>query len=148
MNVIFSLEFFLHFLVEAKTLKTFLYGFSVLSGPTLALCIASIWCLVPFHNVLEEPCYWYEFHIGALLLTMPFLTLIIHPLITKYWSNVSIKRSIRFQIFLCFVAFSARLTAISVYYFYRTDLAQPLPMGSYIAATIAYFAIFIAALAR
>ena len=136
------------FLVEPKTLKTILYGFSTLSGPALAIGITSFWCLVPYHNVLEEPCYWYESHIAALVLYMPLMTWTVHPLITKYWSNLSMNRSNILYLYLLFVACGTRITATAIYYYNLTDFAQPMPLGGYITLTIAYFATVIAILLR
>ena len=50
-----------------------LYHLSTLSGPIAMLAVISAECLIPLHNVLKEPQYWYE-HI--LILTfglMPFM---------------------------------------------------------------------------
>ena len=136
------------FLVKPKTLQTILYGFSVLCGPALAIGIASIWCLVPFHNVLEEPCYWYEYHISSALLVNPFMTWTGHPMVTEYLANFSVNGSIKLFILLCIISCGTRITAAFIYYFNWTGLAQPMPLGSLITGTIAYLATVILALFR
>lgn len=138
---------FLAFLVEPKALKTILYGFSVLSGPVLALGIASIWCLIPYHNVLEEPCYWYEYQLTSLL-NVPILIWTIHPLGTEYWAKFSIKKSKNFFIFLCFVACATRISAITIYNLNWTDFVHPIPLNGQIYVTITFTLTTITALVR
>ena len=139
---------YLSILVEPETLKTILYGFSVLSGPTLAIGIASIWCLVPFHNVLKEPCYWYEFHVACLVTFIPFMIWTTHPMSTEYWANFSMKRGITSYVFLYFVTSGTFITAIAIYYHYWGNLAQPMPLNANITFSLAYAATITAVLAR
>ena len=95
---------FVFFYLVEPHFTTILYGLSVLSGPALAIAAASVWCLVPYHNVLEEPCYWYEFHIALILGFMPLFVWIHHPLGTEYWANFSMKGSFNTYILLYFYA--------------------------------------------
>ena len=136
------------FLVEPKTFTTIIYGFSVLSGPALAIAVASIWCLVPFHNVLKEPCYWYEFHIAVILTYIPFMVWVIHPLVTEFWLNFDMNRSIVSFLFLNFAACGTFITATAIYYYQWKDLTQPMPFNGLIAGTLAFLVSIFAILAR
>ena len=136
------------FVVPPKTCNEFLYGFSVLSGPALAIGIASIWCFYPFHNVLEEPCYWYEFQIAMLLCKTPFTTLVIHPVMTEYWANLSMNGTMISCIILYIIVSGIRILTIAIYYFKWTGFAQPMPVNDALSGTIAYFGTTIAALFR
>ena len=49
-----------------------IHHISVLGGPILATSVASVYCLIPQHNILKEPCYWYEFHLCAGAAVIPF----------------------------------------------------------------------------
>ena len=46
--------------LEIQTLTAILYNLSILSGPLVACVFGSFICLLPIHNVLKEPAYWYE----------------------------------------------------------------------------------------
>ena len=132
---------FFSFLVEPQTFTTILYGLSVLSGPALAIAIASIRCLVPYHNVLEEPCFWYENILVSLFTTFPLMVYSWHPMATEYWANYSMKSSFNTYLFLLFVGSGTYITVIAIYYYYWEGLAQPMPFNGYIAPMFANFVV-------
>ena len=49
-----------------------LYHLSTLSGPIAMLAVISAECLIPLHNVLKEPQYWYEHLLILAFGLMPF----------------------------------------------------------------------------
>ena len=107
------------------------YCLSVFSGPILAIGIASIYCLIPYHNVLEEPCYWYEFQIAVTVAFYPLLAWTVHPIMTKYFANLKMIQSNFASIFLCFVGCGTYLAVIAIYYYDWKDLPHPMPMNFY-----------------
>ena len=139
---------FLGYLAEPRIWETILYGSSILSGPALAIGIASIYCLIPYHNVLEEPCYFYEMYLTVLFVYMPFMTWTVHPLYTQYWANFSMKSSNLSYFFLYMVACGTCVTAIAIYYYNWIGLAQPMPWNGFITNSIAFIATVLAALRR
>ena len=116
--------------------EVFLYCLSSFSGPLLAIGAASVYTLIPYHNVLKEPCYWYEFQVAAILVYLPLLVFVSHPLITKYWLNFELTQSKFYYIVLYVTACGAYICVISIYYSKWIGLAQPMPMNLYIGATI------------
>ena len=144
----FDLGHHIFFLVESKTFTTILYGLSVLSGPALAIAVASIRCLVPYHNVLEEPCFWYESILATLFAVIPFVVWLNHPLTTEYWSNFSMKKSFNTYLFLLLVASGIYITVIAIFYYYWGDLAPPLPFNGFIAGSTVCLVIWISVILR
>ena len=120
----------------------------MLSGPALAIAVASIWCLVPFHNVLKEPCYWYETHIAGILAFIPLMVWVIHPLVTEHYLNFDMNGSVISFLFLYFVASGTAITATAIYYCFWMDLAQPMPFSGMIAVTLAFLVSNVAVLSR
>ena len=130
-TVLFSL-FIVNDEVESSNL--ILYCFSVLSGPILAMGVASIYCLIPYHNVLEEPCYWYEFQI-AVTAFCPLGAWCVHPLFTKYFANLSMIQSKLTFVLMCFIGCGTYMAVIAIYYS-DWNLPHPMPMNNYIASSV------------
>ena len=122
--------------VVEESSEVLLYCLSSFSGPLLAIGATSINTLIPYHNVLKEPCYWYEFQVAAILVYLPLLMFVSHLLITKYWLNFELTQSKFYYIVLYVTACGAYICVISIYYSKWIGLAQPMPMNLYIGATI------------
>ena len=68
-----------------------MYLLSVLSGPSAILAVLSVECLIPLHNVLKEPQYWYE---HQLILAFGVIPFVIGQTLqfTIYWANFSFEK--------------------------------------------------------
>ena len=75
---------------DGNVLSFILYQTSILSGPLLAATAGSFLCLIPIHNVLEQPEYWYEEFTCRMLAGLAAgILFTINALIrTEYWSNL------------------------------------------------------------
>ena len=132
----FNTSHFLFLIVEEN--PTAYYYFSVLSGPLLAIAIASVYSFIPFHNVLTEPCYWYEYQIVAILVYVPLLTWCSHPLYSVYYMNLYIKNKWFLYFFLNTIACGTWIAAIGIYFYLWKDFTHPMPMNFYVAASATY----------
>lgn len=130
--------------VVEESSDVLLYCLSSFSGPVLAIGAASIYTLIPYHNVLKEPCYWYEIQIGVVLAFLPFLVFMSHPMMTRYWLEFKSTHSKLSYFVLYVIACGTYISTISVYYSKWIGLTQPMPMNIYIGATITYVAITLA----
>ena len=68
-----------------------MYLLCVLSGPSAILAVLSVECLIPLHNVLKEPQYWYE---HQLILAFGVIPFVIGQTLqfTIYWANFSFEK--------------------------------------------------------
>ena len=103
----------------------------------MAIAVASIYTLIPYHNVLKEPCYWYEFQIVAIVVYVPLLTWCSHPLLTVYYVNLPIKNKWFTYLTMYTIACVAWITVIGIYY-YHYDNVQPMPMNLNAATSATY----------
>ena len=71
---------------------------SAFTGPILACALGALFCIVPAHNVLEEPEYWYEFQL-TVMLVLPFLYLIGLLVVAEYWANFTFENRLISYIF-------------------------------------------------
>ena len=126
--------------------SNFLYCFSALSGPLLAIAVASIYCLIPYHNVLKDPCYWYEFQIVVIIAFYSFLAWAVHPLFTEYFAGLAMIQSKFAYLFMYFVACGTYMSVIAIYYSNWMDYAHPMPMNFYIGTSVTILAMAIATL--
>ena len=50
-----------------------IYYLSILGSILLSTALGSLFCLIPAHNVLKEPFYWYEYQISIVFGVLPFV---------------------------------------------------------------------------
>ena len=108
-----------------------LYHFSLLSGPIAILAVISVECLIPFHNVLEEPQYWYEHQLILAFGVIPFimgqtLQFLIH------WANFTFEKKWTTYFQIIGVGSVTFLMALITYHLVWTELFgyfHPLPIS-------------------
>ena len=109
-------------------MSSFLYYSSIFSGPILAATAGSFLCLIPIHNVLEQPEYWYE-EVTCRILAAGILYPVINLIRTEYWSNLFFEK--RVQTYMLFIAVS-QIVLVSSYitylYYWNIHLKLFLPM--------------------
>ena len=81
-------------------MSSILYYISILGGPLLAATAGSFLCLIPIHNVLEQPEYWYE-EVTCRILAAGILYPVINLIRTEYWSNLFFEK--RVQTYVLFI---------------------------------------------
>ena len=119
---------------------------SAFTGPILACALGALFCIVPAHNVLEEPEYWYEFQL-TVMLVLPFLYLIGLLVVAEYWANFTFENRLISYIFLLSLALGVHVGTIAIYYYFwtvRLGYIQPMPFSMYIAANNSFTAICLA----
>ena len=112
-----------------------LYCLSSLSGPLFAIGVASIYCLILYHNILQEHCYWYEYQIAVMVAFIPLLVWIVHPMSTEYLANFKMIQSKFAYIFLCFIAYGVYMSVIGIYNYNWTNLSHPMPLNLHFGAS-------------
>ena len=136
---LFFQEIFLHMIIpiciEQEPESSFLWLFSILSGPILACGFGAFLCLVPIHNVLEQPAYWYEDQLtrftGSPVLVVQMMVR------AEQWSGFVFKH--RWSTYLFMEALCMFVYAIMTfsYYFLWTcyyKFSLPLPMSQHLSA--------------
>ena len=126
---------------------SFIHHISVLGGPILTTLIASVYCLIPQHNILKEPCYWYEFHLCAGIAVIPFLSWLVHPCTTEHWANLPMKNRWKSYIYLTSMALCAWMVMIIGYQFID-GVANPKPLNLYASGNITFCVLNVAMLFR
>ena len=125
---------------------SFIYHVSIWSGLLLSCACGSFLILVPVHNVMEEPNYWYMDQTYRFLAAIPIMTCQTFVR-AKYWSNFSVPNTwqtylmiigAKFGVFLA-VSFGYSLTWI-----YYLEFSPPIPMNQHLAAIPSFIAINIA----
>ena len=127
-NIIFSIFICVIFLDDGNVLTSILYYISILSGPLFAATAGSFLCLIPMHNVLEHPEYWYE-EVTCRILAAGILYPVINLIRTEYWSNLFFGK--RVQTYMLFIAVSPIVlfsSYITYLYFWNIHLELFLPM--------------------
>ena len=117
-----------NFLDDGNVLTSILYYISILSGPLFAATAGSFLCLMPMHNVLEHPEYWYE-EVTCRILAAGILYPVINLIRTEYWSNLFFGK--RVQTYMLFIAVSPIVlfsSYITYLYFWNIHLELFLPM--------------------
>ena len=114
------------------------YYLSVLGGPLLGIGAASAYCLIPYHNVLNEPCYWYEFQIVTILVYTPLVVWISHPMLTVYVANFPINGYWFSYLFLVMMGYGIWALFIVVYYYFWTGFSQPMPLNLHTGISVTF----------
>ena len=129
---------------------SFIHHISVLGGPILASSIASVYCLIPQHNILKEPCYWYEFHLCAGVAVIPFLSWLVHPNITEYWANLPMMSRSSSYIYLTSIGYSTWIAMLVTYHLICDYLgvSHPMPLNFYALGSVTFLVLNVAILSR
>lgn len=122
--------------------NAWLHCLSIWSAPFLVWSVTGVQCLLPMHNALKEPQYWYE---HQLILAFGLLPLFLgHALITViYWSNFSFDKKWTTYIQTISIGtmtYSIVLTTYHMIWTHYLDLVLPLPLNLYLTASSSYVA--------
>ena len=111
-----------------------LHYLSTLSGPLLACVCGGILTLIPIHNVMEEPEYWYE---DAIIRSLSIATVFacLNPIGAEYWANFALDD--KFKTYLLMIGVTnviAAIVAIVHYYFWtiHSGLHPPMALAHYV----------------
>ena len=120
---------------------------SWLFGVMLTCLTVGLITLLPAHNVLKEPAYWYEIVLfipiagwHPLFITAFFLQL-------EFWSNITYTKNIRSWIIFYMISASTALIFEIIYHYLWIEILgffPPAPFNGYIGGTMAIFMIFYA----
>ena len=114
-------------------------------GPILACAVGSIFCLIPAHNVLQAPSYWYEYHLCVIFGIFP-ISMCGILLQVNYWAEFRFDKKWCVYCQVCLIGTGVYITCYLFYYFIWTHvlgLIMPLPFSLLITGSIAYPATFI-----
>ena len=142
-SYISSFQYFLYCLSFADLKNSVWHYLSILSGPLLACTCGSFMCLIPIHNTLEQPSYWYEDTIsrilcGAFILTCQNL------LRAEYWSQFSFANKGKTYIVLIGLMHGIQGCAAIVYYYIWTKYMgfyQPMALNHFLCGSVAVLTI-------
>ena len=117
-----------------------IYYLSILSSILLSSALGSLFCLIPAHNVLKEPFYWYEYQISIVIGVLPFVIWFV-LIQAEYWAEFTIVDRWHSYLFAVFIGVPMYLIFISIYYSiwtYICDFTLPMPFSFYVGASITY----------
>ena len=137
-------------LTNCKTGSEVLAYFSILSGPILAGACGAILCLVPIHNVMKYPSYWYEDQIIRVVAIL-ILSMLNNLYKVEYWSNFRFKDSWKSYLILVGLGLIVYLCATSIYFYiwtYHYGYYQPMPFNGHVVTTPVIIAINAAIIPR
>ena len=123
--------------IEDKGSKILVW-LSIVSGLILSCVHGSLLCLIPIHNVMEQPAYWYEDAICRILYGGTILPVQI-VLEIEYWACFTFEK--RLQTYFLFVGYSL-VICVSTYfvYFYlwiiQLGYSHPMPLGWFLSGCI------------
>ena len=123
---------------------------SILSGPLVACICSSSICLIPIHNTIEQPLYWYEDVLTRLLFGTPILACQT-VMLAEYWSNFSFEKKGSTYLAMIGLLYVVQFCWIIGYYFLWTmylGYVPPMPMNQHFVGIISVIAIKIAMLFR
>ena len=122
----------------------FLQSMSILCGTFLACIVTSLLTLIPGHDILKEPQYWYEFMIfgatGWAILGTISVNLHFH-----YWADIShtqIWSSFIYLISIAVLFFALVNSSLNLIWIYSLGLFPPMPFNYYITATVVGLILF------
>ena len=119
-----------------------LYHLTILSGPIAILTVVSAECLIPAHNVFEEPQYWYEYQLILAFGLIPFLfgDALIKAL---YWSDFSFEKKWISYAQIIGISLGVYVIGATAYHLIWTLYLQyvpPLPLSLYVAGCPSFLA--------
>ena len=122
----------------------FLQSMSIFCGIFLACIGTSLLTLIPGHDILKEPQYWYEFMIfgatGWAITGTVSVNLHFH-----YWANISHTQnwlSFIYLIGIAIIFFALVNSSLNFIWTYSLGLFAPVPFNYYITATVVGLVLF------
>ena len=113
-------------------------------GPIVACLAGGIFCLIPMHNILNEPNYWYEYQISSILGVWPFIICgtILQAI---YFADFTFKDTLISSMYIGGVGLGTYITCIGIYFFIWTKILEftlPMAFNLLIAGSLAYLSMF------
>ena len=121
-----------------------LYYLSILSGPLLVCLYMSFVTLIPIHNVIEQPEYWYEDIITRVLAASPIHACMV-MIRADYWARFSFKNRWNSYVLMMGYVFVLYVCLLGGYYLLWTTYLgfyQPMPLNWLVVANVAVFGIY------
>ena len=112
-----------------------LYYLSILLGPICALFCGSLLCLVPIHNELKQPFYWYEGQLCRMFAAGPMILQNIFGI--EYWADFTFSNKWTSWNILGGLCLIINPIVIIAYYLTWTNLGYypPLPMSQHLGGS-------------
>ena len=88
---------------------------------------------IPFHNVIREPQYWYEYHL--LIIHLPLVLGTGFLLNSSNWTNITYLRKWKHLLYICLSGYSTKVICYGSAYLiwtYLFELSWPVPFGVYL----------------
>lgn len=130
-----------HFFIDAENeneiVTSILYYCSILSGPLLACVCGSFITLIPIHNVLEQPNYWYE-DIICRFLSCGVIIACQLAIRAESWSNFSFKNRLITYIWLIVIGHIVGPCTYAVHFYIwiiHFGFSQPIALGHFVMGT-------------
>lgn len=123
---------------HASYLDSALHYLSMLSGPMLACVCGGFLTLIPIHNVLENPEYWYE-DIACRILSSAVILTCQSLLRAEYWCNFSFENKTIAYVGLITVVHGIVISSVLAHYYVWTvyfGLYQPMALGHFVLGSI------------
>ena len=127
-------------------LNSFYYYISILSGPFWACLTGSFICLIPIHNVMEQPWYWYEDQLTKFFAVIPNMICLI-IIRAKFWSGFEFEKEFKSYVVLGGFGMSVYLVVTIGYNLLWTKYfgySLPMAMSEHGAAMSMFVAINVA----
>ena len=112
-----------------------LYYLSIFSGPVYAVASSSFITLVPIHNVMQEPSYWYEDQFLRMCTGLPMIFQNIYG--AEYWNDFTWEDKRMSYIVFTGISFGFYIGSTVIFYFIWTGMGYfpPLPISSHLAGS-------------
>ena len=129
--------------VGNKWPTSFIHYFSVLSGPILACVCGSFLTLIPIHNVMKQPSYWYENMLCTILGSSTVF--VCQQLIrAEYWSNFELEKKLKTYVLVNGLTHILNVVNFLVSAYVWTShfgFYHPIPLNVFIIASVSVLAI-------
>ena len=132
------------FTIKLPITSSGLYYLSILSGPLLVCLYMSFMTLIPIHNVIEQPEYWYEDIITRVLAASPIHACMV-MIRADYWAGFSFKDRWTSYVLMMGYVFVLYVCLLGGYYLVWTTYLgfyQPMPLNWLVVANVAVFGIY------
>ena len=123
-----------------------IYYISLVSGIILGCGATSIYCLVPQHNILEEPQFWYEPVILTSIVWAPFVSAC-SILTSVHVTKIYYAHNFTSFLILSVVGIITKITSTVIYYIlwtYHLQLFVPMVSNGIVSGTMAIIAVYVA----
>ena len=132
-------------LVDNITFKQRVHYVSLFSGFFLTCGLTSLLFLIPQHNVLEEPYYWYEYMLLEAFGWMPIVSALI-LLTSSYWANISYGINCPTFFIMVSIAVSSYMFSFATFssiWIYGLHLFAPTPFVGYFSGTFTGMVLYV-----